>query len=371
MHLLDPGGMDPAVLDQLGQRDPRGLPADRVEAGQQHRLRGVVDHHVDPGHLLEGPDVAALPADDPALHVVPGQVHGGHHRLRRLLRGDPLDGADDDHLGPRVGLARRLALDVAGDQHRLALGVVLDDGDQLGLGLLGRQPGEALQDLLLLGLALGQRSPLGLQLRLELVELMGRLSSLRVSASNRSSRSESRCSRRSRSARCSRSSARCWSRLVGRLGPGRLRRRHDCVGLAAKLARSRSGCAPMAGSRRAAVTPTAPAAAAARRDRPSSAGEAADRPPCRSGTVRAAPSRPCRRSRRPRAGRDRQRPASGKRHPPRRAPVPHARGVLSPGPATHLDERLRRERAIAGAEREHHPRLSGETRSNSHRNPER
>ena len=46
------------------------LAADRVEAAEQHRLGGVVDDQVDPGDLLEGADVAALAADDPALHVV-------------------------------------------------------------------------------------------------------------------------------------------------------------------------------------------------------------------------------------------------------------------------------------------------------------
>ena len=51
----------------------------------------------------------------------------------------------------------RLPLDVAGHQHRLPLGVVLHGRDQLGLGLLGGQPGDPLQGLLLLGLGLGQR----------------------------------------------------------------------------------------------------------------------------------------------------------------------------------------------------------------------
>ena len=102
VHLFDPGGMDPPVLDQLDQGQPRRLAPHRVEAGQQHRLRGVVDHHVDAGDLLEGPDVAALAADDAALHLVAGQVHGGHDRFRGLLGGDALDGADHDVLGPRT-----------------------------------------------------------------------------------------------------------------------------------------------------------------------------------------------------------------------------------------------------------------------------
>src|SRR6201995_2590201 len=72
--LLDALGMDAPVEHQPLQRQPGDLPADRVEAGQQHRFGGVVDDQVDSGDRLEGPVVAALAADDPALHLVARQV---------------------------------------------------------------------------------------------------------------------------------------------------------------------------------------------------------------------------------------------------------------------------------------------------------
>ena len=50
------------------------LSADRVEAGQEHSLRGVVDDQVDPGDRLESADVAPFAADDAALEFVVGQV---------------------------------------------------------------------------------------------------------------------------------------------------------------------------------------------------------------------------------------------------------------------------------------------------------
>ena len=68
--LLDAAGVDPAIGDELGEGDPGDLAADRVEARQDDRLGRVVDDQVDAGGLLEGPDVAALAADDPALHLV-------------------------------------------------------------------------------------------------------------------------------------------------------------------------------------------------------------------------------------------------------------------------------------------------------------
>src|SRR5207253_104883 len=62
VHLLDPGGMDTAVLDQLRERELRDLAADAVEGREHDRLRGIVDDEVDPGEVLERADVAALAA---------------------------------------------------------------------------------------------------------------------------------------------------------------------------------------------------------------------------------------------------------------------------------------------------------------------
>ena len=72
--LLDPGRVDAAVGEQLLQRHAGDLAADAVEAGQDHGVRRVVDDEVDAGEVLEGADVAALAADDAALHVVGGQL---------------------------------------------------------------------------------------------------------------------------------------------------------------------------------------------------------------------------------------------------------------------------------------------------------
>src|ERR1700761_1520032 len=147
---LDALGMDAAVQPQPFQGQPRDLPPDRVEAGQQDRLGRVVDDQVDPGDRLEGPDVPALAADDPALHLIARQVQHGHHRLAGLLGGDPLDGQRHHLAGALLALGPGLVLDVPHHQGGLALGLVLDGGHQLALGLAGGQPGHSLQ----LGLAL-------------------------------------------------------------------------------------------------------------------------------------------------------------------------------------------------------------------------
>ena len=72
--VLDPLRVDAPVRDETFQGEPGDLAPDRIEAGEKHRLGGVVDDQVDAGHRLEGTDVAALAADDAALHLVPGQV---------------------------------------------------------------------------------------------------------------------------------------------------------------------------------------------------------------------------------------------------------------------------------------------------------
>ena len=72
--------------EQLLERQPRDLPAHAVEAGQHDRAGRVVDDEVDAGEGLEHADVAALAADDPALHVVGGELHDRDGRLGGVRR---------------------------------------------------------------------------------------------------------------------------------------------------------------------------------------------------------------------------------------------------------------------------------------------
>ena len=128
--LLDAAGVDAAVGDELGDRQPGDLAADRVEARQDDRLRRVVDDQVDAGRLLEGPDVATLAADDPALHLVRRQVDDRHGVLGGVIRGDALDRGDDDVAGLVLGLLAGAALDRPGDLDGVVLGLLADGLDQ-------------------------------------------------------------------------------------------------------------------------------------------------------------------------------------------------------------------------------------------------
>src|SRR5262249_61863378 len=124
----------------------------------------VVDDEVDAGHRLEGPDVASLAADDPALHLVAGQVQHRYDRFAGLLARHALDGEGHDPPGPGLTVAPGLVLGLPDDERGLPLGLVVDARHQLRLGLVGGEPGRPLKYLPALVLEPGQLVPLAVQL---------------------------------------------------------------------------------------------------------------------------------------------------------------------------------------------------------------
>ena len=131
--------------DELRQRQAGDLAADGVEAAEDHRLGRVVDDQVDAGRLLEGADVAALAADDAALHLVARQVHHRDGVLRRVVGGDALHRGDDDVARLLAGCFARRALDGAGDPHGVVLGFLADRFEQQALRVVGGQAADALE----------------------------------------------------------------------------------------------------------------------------------------------------------------------------------------------------------------------------------
>ncbi len=89
--LLDPAGVDPAVLDQFLERHLGDLAANAVKTCDDHHSRRVVDDQVDSRRFLERADVPPFAADDPPLHVVAGNVHRAHGHFRRVRGGISLN----------------------------------------------------------------------------------------------------------------------------------------------------------------------------------------------------------------------------------------------------------------------------------------
>ncbi len=104
VHLLDARRMDSAVLDQFLERHPRDLTPKPVERREHDSVWCVVDDEVDPGEMLEGPDVSTLAPDDPALHVVRGQLDHTHRRLGRVACCDALQCIGDECASSTLGV---------------------------------------------------------------------------------------------------------------------------------------------------------------------------------------------------------------------------------------------------------------------------
>ena len=113
--LLDPAGMDAAVLDELGQRDARDLAADRIEAADRTTVSGVSSmirsmpvacsraRMLRPSRPMIRPFISSL-----GRWTTRDRVLGG------VIGGDPLHGGDDDVARLLAGLVAGLALDRRG-----------------------------------------------------------------------------------------------------------------------------------------------------------------------------------------------------------------------------------------------------------------
>ena len=139
--LFDRSRVDAAIGHELLEGDPGDLPTDRVEGRHRNRLGGVIDDEIDPGDGFEGADVATLPTDDAALHVVGREGHHRHGRFGDDLGGQALDGSGENSPAPAIGLLPRFHFEIAHQDHGVAPGVVLDLGEQLVLGGLGVDSG--------------------------------------------------------------------------------------------------------------------------------------------------------------------------------------------------------------------------------------
>ena len=166
VELLDAGGMDAAVCDEVLERHARSLAAHRVEAREHDGLGRIVDDEVHTGDLLEGADIAALAADDTALEVIRGNVDRRDRDLARLIGGATLDRRGDDLAGRLVGLVADAHLGFAQDLRLLAHGLGADAGEKLVMRLVLGEAGDALE---LCGVACRE----GVEVALALVELAG------------------------------------------------------------------------------------------------------------------------------------------------------------------------------------------------------
>jgi hypothetical protein len=104
--------------------------------------------------VLESPDVATLPADDPALHVVARKLDDRRRRLGRVARSHALEGVGDEIAGPTPRVELSLLVELTDAPRELVANLPLCALEELGLRLVHGEAGDPLElaDLLVLGL---------------------------------------------------------------------------------------------------------------------------------------------------------------------------------------------------------------------------
>ena len=168
---LDSAGMDAPVAHELHERNASDLATHRVEPGQHHGFGRVVDDQVDTRGLFEGPNVAPLTADDPALHLVAREMNHGHGVFGGVVRGDALHRGHDDVAGLVVGLVAGAPLDRSRDLDRIVLGLFSDRLDEHRLRVIGSETADLLERRHALGIEPTEVFSLPLEVQFPLQQL--------------------------------------------------------------------------------------------------------------------------------------------------------------------------------------------------------
>ncbi len=157
-EFFDAGGVDAAVFEQSAEGLGGGGPADRIEAGNDHDAGGIVDHHVHTGGGLEGADVAALPADDPAFHGVVFDLDGVTGRFGRVFGSVALDRGERDFLGDLFGFLLGALGDLLDELAGLVSQLIFEDDHGFAFGVFLGEVGDpqqvVLEGFLVLGIGL-------------------------------------------------------------------------------------------------------------------------------------------------------------------------------------------------------------------------
>ena len=146
---LDARRMDASVGNQLFERKPGHLAADHVEGADDHHAGRVVDDHIHAGRFLEGSDVAALAADDAALHLVVRNADGARGAFGRVGGRVTLNGGQQ-HLAGLLLTSLGQPVLVGQDRGaRLFLKLVAEDFQESAGGLVLAQAAQFVQRLAL------------------------------------------------------------------------------------------------------------------------------------------------------------------------------------------------------------------------------
>ena len=146
--------MDAAVGNQLLQRDTGHLAANRIKRGNDDRFRGIVDDQINARRRLQRADVAALAANDAALHILVGQGYDGHSGLCDVIGSAALNRHGDDIARLLLSLVLRVLLNLANEHASIMERFLLNTLDDHVLRFVLRHLRHALKLSALLGFQL-------------------------------------------------------------------------------------------------------------------------------------------------------------------------------------------------------------------------
>ncbi len=125
-HFLYAGRMDTAIQDQPAQSYTGHLTSHGIKAGEDDRLRCVINHQIHPGSSFQSPDVAPSTANDTSFHVIARQGHHGYRSLRDLIRSTALDGQGNNFSGLAISFLFSLGFNLSDYPRHILMGVFFD-----------------------------------------------------------------------------------------------------------------------------------------------------------------------------------------------------------------------------------------------------
>ena len=142
---LNAGGVNTSIRDQALQRNAGHLAAHGFKAGKRDGLRRVVNDKVYAGHRFNRTDIAALTADDAALHFVVGKRNNGDGGLRHMVGCTALNGHGDNLAGGFLSVVTGLLLKLHHFNGLFMGQFVFQLLKQVVLCLIGSKTGNAFQ----------------------------------------------------------------------------------------------------------------------------------------------------------------------------------------------------------------------------------
>ena len=138
-------GVDTAVGDELFNGQTGDFTAYRIKSRNDDGFRRIINDEINARRRFKGADIAALAADDAALHIVIGQIDNGNCRFSHMVSRATLNRQRDDITGFLFALFLGLAFNVADHGSGVMISFFLNAVHHHLAGFILRERCDALQ----------------------------------------------------------------------------------------------------------------------------------------------------------------------------------------------------------------------------------